>query len=73
MEGSCRVNRGAEEMREALLVEVKSGKIRHSPWQRIHINDDGYLFVADKNGHLVWVQLVNYEKMMGHELTLPEA
>ena len=73
MEGSCRVNRGAEEMtQDALLVEVKSGKIRHIPWRRIHINDDGYLFVPDKNGELVWVQLVNWQ-LLSHDVEAPEA
>lgn len=59
-------------MREALLVEVKSGKIRSLPWQHVFVNDEGYLFIPDKNGEPVWAQLVNWQ-WMREEVEVPEA
>jgi hypothetical protein len=59
-------------MEEALLVEVKSGKLLTLPWNRVLINNEGYLFAPDKNGEPIWVQLVNWQ-WMPHEEKLPEA
>jgi hypothetical protein len=59
-------------MEEAMLVEVKTGKIRSLPWQYVLVNDEGYLFAPDENGEPIWVQLINWH-WMSHEVEIPEA
>lgn len=59
-------------MEQAMLVEVKSGKLRELPWQQVFINDEGYLFAPDKNGEPVLVQLINWH-WMPHEIPVCEA
>ncbi len=46
-----------------ILVEVVSGRVQEVPtWDHIYVNNEGYLFTLDREGKMVWVQLVNHSK-----------
>jgi hypothetical protein len=50
-------SKGERNMNEITVIAVKSGKILHTTWENIYL-EEGYLFLVDDNDTVIWVQWI---------------